>query len=493
MSDVLKMYIGGKWILSNSGKTRDIINPANGEVVAVVTNGNEHDVNQAVEAARKAFCDDSKWRNLPVTERRRLLFAVADALEKRAPEIAREEAINCGKPIHETEHSVASAADRFRYNASLITAPQGQVLEDPNPNTHTMVVKEPIGVCGSIVPWNFPLPMAAWKLAPALAAGNTVVLKPASITPLSAIKLFEVMDEVGFPEGVINLVLGNGSTVGMTLASHPDVDKIAFTGSTEIGREIMQSAIPSIKKTSLELGGKSPNVVFADADFETAVDYALYGIFHNQGQVCGAGSRLLLQEDIHDKFVASLVERAQKIKVGTQFEHGVEMGSLSSPDHLETVLGYVQIGLEEGAALACGGNRITKGELGKGYFMEPTIFIDATEDMRIVQEEIFGPVLVVQKFKDEAEAIRMANNTVFGLAGGVFTNDGAKALRVGKKIKAGTIWINTYHTIFSNIPWGGYKQSGMGRDNGSNGFEEYQEVKTIVLNLNVKPLGHYSA
>lgn len=493
MSDVLKMYIGGKWVLSSSGKTRDIINPANGEVIAVVTDGNGQDVNQAVEAARKAFYDESAWRSMSALERARLLYAVADGLEKRAAEIGRLETLNNGKPLREGMFAVTASATCLRYYAGLITKPHGQVMEVPDPNIQAMTVREPIGVCGLIVPWNFPLSLAVWKLAPALAAGNTTVLKPSSIMSLTAIKLFEVMDEVGFPEGVINLVLGNGHTVGNALVSHRHVDKVSFTGGKVAGKEIMTAAVTDLKKITLELGGKSPNIVFADADFETAIDYALYGIFLNQGEVCSAGSRLLLQESIYEKFIARMVERSKKIKVGSGLEPGVEMGPLVSKDHLEKVLEYVQLGLKEGATLACGGKRIMEGELKKGYFMEPTIFVDVTEDMRIVQEEIFGPVLVVQKFRDEADAVRIANNTDYGLAGGVFTNDGAKAMRVAKKLRAGTVWVNTFNLCLDESPWGGYKQSGNGRDLGTYGYEDFTEVKAITVNLNVKPTGWFSA
>jgi betaine-aldehyde dehydrogenase len=493
MSDVLKMYIGGKWVLSSSGKTRDLINPSNGEVIAVVTDGNEQDANQAVEAARKAFYDDSAWRGMPALQRAKLLYAVADGLEKRVDEIGRLETLNNGKPLREGLGAVTGAANCLRYFAGLITKPHGQVMEVPNPNIHAMTTREPVGVCALIVPWNFPLSLAMWKLAPALAAGNTVVLKPSSIMSLTAIKLFEVMDEVGFPEGVINLLLGSGSTAGNALISHRHVDKVSFTGGKEAGQEIMTAAVRDIKNITLELGGKSPNIVFADADFDTAVDYALYGIFLNQGEVCSAGSRLLLQEDIYDKFLAELIERTKKIKVGPGIEPGVEMGPLVTRDHLENVLEYVQIGLKEGATLVYGGKRIMEGELKKGYFMEPTIFVDVTEDMRIVKEEIFGPVLVVQKFKDEADAVRIANNTDYGLAAGVFTNDCAKAMRVAKELRAGTVWINTFNLCLVQSPWGGYKQSGMGRDLGTYGYEDFTEVKAITVNLNVTPTGWYSA
>jgi betaine-aldehyde dehydrogenase len=490
MTDVGHMYINGQWVLAESGEVRNIVNPANGEVIATVTEGNEQDAKKAIQAAKHAFYE-SGWWDTPASERARLLFAVANQLEAQAAEFAKLETLNNGKPLREAEFDVNDAIACFRYYAGIATKPHGQTYEVADP-MQAMVVREPIGVCGQIVPWNYPLLMAAWKLAPALAAGNTVVFKPSEITPLSAIKLFEIFDSIGFPAGVVNLVLGAGPTVGHELAANHDVDKIAFTGGTTTGRSIMQAAAGNLKKISLELGGKSPNIVFADADFETAVDYALFGIFANQGQVCSAGSRLLLEESIFDRFVDRLVERAKKIKVGPGLEPGTEMGPLISEAHMQKVLRYIQIGIEEGATLACGGNRITTGGLEKGFFVEPTIFVNTRPDMRIVKEEIFGPVLAVQTFKDEEEAIRLANDTVYGLAGAVFTNDGAKAQRVIRKLRAGITWINSYHPTYNEAPWGGYKQSGIGRELGTFGYEEYTEVKQININLKVEPIGWFA-
>ncbi len=484
--NVQRMYIDGEWVASESGQTREVINPANGEVIAVVTEGTAADVEKAVQAAKTAFYE-SGWWDTPAGERSRLLFKVADLLEDRAEEFAMTDTMDNGKPLREARFDVSDTVGCFRYYAGLATKPHGQTYEVSDP-MQALVVREPIGVCGQIIPWNYPLMMAAWKLAPALAAGNTVVFKPSEITPLSAIKLFEIFEEARIPKGVANLVLGEGATVGHAIASHHEVEKIAFTGGTVTGRKIMQAATGNLKKISLELGGKSPNIVFSDADFETAVDYALFGIFSNQGQVCSAGSRLLLEESIHDKFVERLVERANKIKVGPGTDTETEMGPLISKAHMEKVLGYIQIGVEEGAKLACGGKRIMQDGLENGFFVEPTIFVDTHPRMRIVQEEIFGPVLVVQKFKDEADAIRLANDTIYGLAGAVFTNDGAKAQRVIRKLRAGITWINSYHPTYNEAPWGGYKQSGIGRELGTFGFEEYTEVKQINVNLNVEPV-----
>ncbi len=488
-SSILKMYIDGEWLLSESGNSRDIINPANGELLAKVTEGNEQDAKKAIRAARRAF-DQNDWSQKPAVGRANLLFAVANKLEERASEFAEIDTLNNGKPLRESEFDVADAAACFRYYAGIVTKPSGQTYNVPDP-MQAMVVREPIGVCGQIVPWNYPLLMSVWKLAPALAAGNTIVFKPSEITPLSAIKLFEIFEEVGFPKGVVNLVLGVGPTVGQEIAENHDVDKVAFTGGTVTGRKIMQAATGNLKKISLELGGKSPNIVFDDVDLETAVDWALFGIFANQGQVCSAGSRLLLHERIHDRFVERMVERAKKIKIGPGMQPDTEMGPLISEAHMNKVLNYIKIGQEEGATLVCGGKRMMENGLDKGFFVEPTIFVDTTPDMTIVQEEIFGPVLVVQKFSSEEEAIHLANDTVYGLAGAVFTKDGTRAQRVIRKLRAGITWINCYHPTYNEAPWGGYKQSGIGRELGTFGYEEYTEVKQININLEVEPIGWF--
>lgn len=485
----LKMYINGEWVDTASGARRDIVNPATGEVIAKAVEGTQEDVDKAVAAAKVAFYERGWW-GTPAVERARLLFALADKLDEKAGEIAKLETLDNGKPLREAEYDMADAAGCFRYYAGLATKPTGQTYEVPD-GQQAMVVREPIGVCGQIVPWNFPLLMTAWKLAPALAAGNTVVFKPSEVTPVTAVKLFEIIEEVGFPKGVVNLVLGAGPEVGQAIAEHDQIDKVAFTGGTETGKKIMQASLGNLKKVTLELGGKSPNIVFADADFETAVDYALYGIFCNQGQVCSAGSRLLLEESIYDSFIEALKERTKEIQVGPGLDSATQMGPVVSEIQMNKVLDYIEIGKKEGATLLVGGNRIVDNGLENGFFIEPTIFVDTKPGMRIVQEEIFGPVLVVQKFKTEEEALQLANDTKYGLAGAVFTNDIAKAFRVIKKVRAGITWINSYHPTYNEAPWGGYKQSGTGRELGTFGFEAYTEVKQINNNLDIQPTGWF--
>ncbi len=486
---IIPMYVDGKFKLAADGDVRELINPANGRPVAAVTEGSEADARAAIAAARRAF-DEGSWGSSSAADRAALLFKLADAIDAHRDEFMRIDTLNGGKPLRETEYDAIDAANCFRYYAGLATKPHGQTFDVPAPS-QTFTVREPIGVCGQIIPWNYPLLMATWKLAPALAAGNVCVLKPAELTPLSAIRLATLFDELEFPPGVVNVVLGAGATVGHAIAASHLVDKIAFTGGTKTGRSIMQDATSNLKKISLELGGKSPNVVFADADFDTAIDYALFGIFANAGQVCSAGSRLIVERSLHDRFVERLVERAQKIRVGDGFDPASEMGPIVSPVHRERVEAYIAAGKAEGAKLLCGGNRLG-GALADGNFIAPTIFAGTTPDMRIVQEEIFGPVLVVQTFEDEADAIRLANDTVYGLAGAVFTQDIAKAHRVIRKLRAGITWINTYHPTYNEAPWGGYKQSGIGRELGTYGYDAYTEVKQINVNLDVEPSGWFS-
>lgn len=486
----LKMYINGEWQESSSDDHNDVLNPATREIIAKAPRATKEETKHTIQIAKDAF-ESGKWSDITARERAWYLTEIANKIEERQEELIELEVINNGKTKQEAEFDVNDAAFCFRYYAGLITMPDGQTYQVPEP-IQSMVVKEPVGVTGLIVPWNFPLLMSVWKIAPALAAGNTIVFKPAELTPVTAMKLFEIIDETELPKGVANMVMGKGSVVGQTIAESHQVDAVSFTGSTNVGRGIMQAATGNLKKISLELGGKSPNIIFDDAEFETAVDYALFGAFFGAGQVCSAGSRVLVQEGIYDSFVKRLVEKANKIKVGPGLNEGVEMGAIASRNQLETILDYIEIGKQEGATLACGGNQLIENGLKDGFFMEPTVFADVSSDMRIAQEEIFGPVVTIQKFKDEQEAIKLANDTDYGLAGAVFSQDGAKAMRVIKKVRSGITWINTYHPASIEAPWGGYKQSGIGRGLGTFGLEEFQEVKQINVNLQVEPSGWYS-
>lgn len=486
----LKMYIDGAWKEAEKQQTRPIINPANSEVIAYAPEGTVTDARAAIYAARQTF-EQGVWSGLSAQERASYLLEIANKIDERADELTQLETMDNGKPLREAGFDVGDASACFRYYAGLITKPDGQTYHVADP-MQAMVVKEPIGVCGLIVPWNYPLLMSVWKIAPALAAGNSIVYKPSEVTPVTAMKLFEIFEEVGLPKGVANMVMGAGPVVGNEISSNPEVDMVSFTGGTKTGKQIMKTAADTMKKVSLELGGKSPNIIFADADFETAVDYALFGIFSGSGQVCSAGSRILVEDEIYERFVQRFVERAKNIKVGPGNDPATEMGPLVSQEHMEKVLYYIDLGKQEGATLACGGNRIVTNGLEKGYFVEPTVFVDVKQDMRIVQEEIFGPVVVIQKFKNEEEALKLANGTVYGLAGGVFTNDGAKGLRVIKKLRSGITWVNSYHPTYNEAPWGGYKQSGIGRSLGTIGLEEFQETKQININLQVEPIRWFS-
>lgn len=484
------MYLNGEWKDSSNQEKRPIINPANGKVIAYAPEGTIEDAKYAIEVARATF-DSGIWSETSAAERASYLFKIADEIDKNMEELTRLEMMDNGKTYREAEGDIGDAAACFRYYAGLITKPDGQTYHVADP-MQAMVVREPVGVCGLIVPWNYPLLMSVWKIAPALAAGNTIVFKPSEVTPITATKLFEIIEKVELPKGVANMVMGAGPTVGNEIAASNKVDMISFTGGTKTGKHIMRTAADNMKKISLELGGKSPNIIFADADFETAVDYALFGIYAGSGQVCSAGSRILVEESVYDKFVSCFVERAKQINVGPGDNPESEMGPLVSQEHMEKVLRYIEIGKDEGAEIACGGKRILTDGKADGFFIEPTVFVNVKPDMRIVQEEIFGPVVVIQKFKNEQEAIELANGTDYGLAGGVFTVDGAKAMRVIRKLRAGITWINSYHPTYNEAPWGGYKQSGIGRSLGTFGLEEFQEIKQININLEVEPIGWFA-
>ena len=486
------MFLGGAWVEAADGATREILNPAHNKVIAVVADGGERDAEVAISFARRSF-DEGPWPQMRAAERASFLFKLADLIDKNADELAELETRNNGKPLREAKYDVADAAGCFRYYAGLVTKPLGQTYEVSDPAIQAMVVREPIGVCGQIIPWNFPLLMAAWKLAPGLAAGNCCILKPAETTPLTAIRLFELIAEAGFPAGAAQLLLGPGPTAGHVLAASPLVDKIAFTGGTATGRKIASAALGNMKKVTLELGGKSPCIVFADADFDVAIELAMFAIFAGQGEVCSAGSRLILEKKIADKFLARLAEASSRIVVGDGLAAETEMGPMITREHMQRVLDYIEIGKAEGAEILCGGGRLTEGALANGNFVAPTIFTNTRPDMRIVREEIFGPVLAVQLFDSEEEAVHLANDTIYGLAGGVFTTDQNKGLRVLRKLRAGITWLNTYHPTFNEAPWGGYKQSGWGRELGTFGLDEYLETKQININTAPGKLGWFKS
>jgi betaine-aldehyde dehydrogenase len=418
-----------------------------------------------------------------------LLFRIADAIRAHAADFAATESRNMGKPIVEAEFDVADAAHCFEYYGGLASKIHGETLDVPD-NALSIVIKEPVGVVGQIIPWNYPLLMAAWKLAPALAAGCTAVLKPAEQTPLTALMLAGLLQQLDLPAGVVNIVTGDGPTAGAALVADPRVDKIAFTGGVETGRLVIKSAADTVKRMSIELGGKNPNIVFADADFEAAVDGALFGAFANQGEVCSAGSRLLVERSIYDRMLQALADACPRIRLGNPLDRDTKMGPLVTREHQQKVLEYIDLGRKEGRLIA-GGGAPGDPALARGWFVEPTIFADVDSRARITQEEIFGPVLVVQPFDDEAGAVRMANDTPYGLAGAVWTRDVFRGIRVLKQIRAGILWLNTYHPTYNEAPWGGYKQSGFGRELGTYGLEHYLETKQINLNLSEAPLGWY--
>lgn len=483
-----QMYINGEFVKSHSTKTFEAINPANREVLGVFPDADVEDVNRAVSAARTAF-DSGAWPGKTAQERGRILLRLAETIRGRASELARLECLNSGKPIAEAEGDIADVSTCFEYYGGLATKIHGEVLPVPD-NAISLAMREPVGVAGQIIPWNYPLLMAAWKLAPALAAGCTCVIKSAEQTPVTLLELATSFKDLGFPPGAINIISG-GADAGHAIVVHPDVDKIAFTGSVAVGKHIMKNASDTLKRVTLELGGKSPNIFFADSDFEAAVDGALFGVFINQGEVCSAGSRILVQKSIYDKFLERMAEKAKTIKVGPGLDPSTKMGPLVSQEQLERVQHYFDVAKKEGLKVAAGGDRATSGELGKGFFVNPTIYYDVDNHSTLAQEEVFGPVAAVIPFKDEADAISIANDSKFGLAAAVWTRDIFKALRTVKALRAGIVWVNHMQPTYVEAPWGGYKQSGFGRELGKWGIEEYLETKQVYINLNEQPIGWY--
>ncbi|WP_240376908.1 aldehyde dehydrogenase family protein [Bacillus piscicola] len=480
MAAFYQLFIDGKWVDAASGRTFESINPGTGEVNGVVAEGGEEDIDRAVNAARRAF-ESGPWAKMAPGDRGRLLYKAAQKMSEKLDFLAETESKDNGLLINETKHiAMPATVDVLEFYAGLANKVQGDTLASPADRLN-YTLKEPIGVVGAIVPWNFPIMITMWKLAPALAAGNTIVIKPAEQTPISTLELMKIFEDVGFPDGVINVVPGYGETAGQALASHSGVDKVAFTGSTHTGRLIMQAATKHLKPVSLELGGKNPNIVFEDADLESAVNGSLFGIYFAQGQVCASGSRMFVQDSIYDEFMDLFAKKAEMIRVGDPLDPTSQMGPQVTEKHLQSIERYVAAGVEEGASLRTGGERYQGA--GGGYYYTPTIFENVTSDMRIAQEEIFGPVVSAIRFTDEADALAKANDTIYGLTSGVWTNDIKRGHRMARGLKSGTVYINTFSMLDSAAPFGGTKQSGFGRDLGIEAMDMYTQTKNVWVDL----------
>ncbi|MFD3915281.1 aldehyde dehydrogenase family protein [Streptomyces sp. NPDC058603] len=486
-----ELFIGGRWTAAVSGQTREIRCPADGTLVATVDEAGPKDAAAAIAAARDAF-DSGPWPSTPAAERGGLLLRVADLLERDKAALARAESLDTGKRLVESAYDIDDIANCFRYFGNL-TAAGGtdRIVDTGDRGVDSRVVHEPVGVCALITPWNYPLLQTAWKVAPALGAGNTFVLKPSELTPHTAIMLMSLLTEAGLPAGVANLVLGAGPTAGAPLSEDPRVDMVSFTGGLVTGRRIMAAAAPTVKKIALELGGKNPNIVFADAAYEAAVDYALTAVFLHSGQVCSAGARLLVQDELHDAFVDDVVARARAIPLGGPFDENARTGPLISAAHRAKVEAYVAAGLAEGAVLRCGGARPDDPALRDGFYYPPTVLDECTPGMSVVRDESFGPVLTVERFRDETEALALANDTIYGLTAAVWSQNVGRAHRVASRLRAGTVWINDFQPYVPQAEWGGMKQSGFGRELGPAGLAEYQEAKHVWRNLAPRPLGWF--
>lgn len=490
MTKNYSLFIDGKWVDAVSGKTFNSYNPATGQINGIVAEGDKEDIDLAVQAARKAF-ESGPWKTMTPSDRMRLLYKIAQKMRDHLEELAEIESKDNGLTINETKHiALPMAIDVLEFYAGLANKIQGETLSSPS-NRFNYTLREPIGVIGAIIPWNFPIMLAMWKLAPALAAGNTVVIKPAEQTPISILKLMKIFQEAGLPDGVINVVNGYGATAGKALTEHPGINKLTFTGSTRTGKIIMQAASHHLCPVTLELGGKSPNIVFEDANMENAVNGSLFGIYFGQGQVCIAGSRLFVQDSIYDEFIDQFVKRSKEIRVGNPLDPTTQMGPQVSEQQLHVIERYVDIGKKEGATLVTGGKR--NEQLTDGYFYTPTVFADVTNDMTIAKEEIFGPVVSVIRFKDEEDALKKANDTIYGLGAGVWTNNVKRAHRMARQLQAGTVYVNTYTMLDSTAPFGGVKKSGFGRELGLEAMNMYTQVKNVWMDLNKEGFNWYQS